>query len=224
MVQMTRSASTFQLGQAFVTADYAIDENVTLKTGAGFGMRAPTMAEMYSVGYFATVTPQFILTSPAGNSLLKAEKRTQIDIGFTAEYENFRGGLNGYHAWIKDFITLDFAGTLRQGGTLDPAILWLHQYTDLATLAGFEGYAEHDVNDWFSNLSGRSASPKDATIRDVGPNYPFSTATFGGPGRSNRAGEEEPLPVIFPLEARLGLRVTEPLEWPLGSRVRGSDR
>lgn len=205
----------FQLGQAFVTADYAIDENVTLKTGAGFGMRAPTMAEMYSVGYFATGTPQFILTSPAGNSLLKAEKRTQIDIGFTAEYENFRGGLNGYHAWIKDFITLDFAGTLRQGGTLIQPFFG-YTNTDLATLAGFEGYAEHDVNDWFTTFGTVSFTEgRDHSRR--GTNYPFSTATFGGPGRSNRPGEEEPLPVIFPLEARLGLRITEPIEGRWGA-------
>lgn len=205
----------FQLGQAFVTADYAIDENVTIKTGAGFGMRAPTLAEMYSSAYFATVTPQFILTAPAGNSLLKAEKRTQIDIGFTAEYEKFRGGLNAYHAWIKDFITLDFSGTVRQGPTLVQPFFG-YTNTDLATLAGFEGYAEHDLNDWFTTFGTVSFTEgRDHSRR--GTNYPFSTATFGGPGRSNRAGEEEPLPVIFPLEARLGVRLTEPINGRWGA-------
>lgn len=205
----------FQLGQAFVTADYAVDDNVTLKTGAGFGMRAPTLAEMYSSAYFATVTPQFILTAPAGNSFLKAEKRTQIDVGFTAEYENFRGGLNGYHAWIKDFITLDFSGTIRQNGELVQPFFG-YTNTDLATLAGFEGYAEHDLNDWFTTFGTVSFTEgRDHSRR--GTNYPFSTANFGGPGRSNRPGEEEPLPVIFPLEARLGLRVTEPLNGRWGA-------
>jgi iron complex outermembrane recepter protein len=203
----------FQLGQAFVTADYAIDDNVTLKTGAGFGMRAPTMTEMYSGAYFATVMPQFILTSPAGNSLLKAEKRTQIDIGFTAEYEKFRGGVNGYHAWIKDFITLDFAGTVRQGSTL-VAPFYGYTNTDLATLAGFEGYAEHDLNDWFTTFANVSFTEgRDHSRR--GTNYPFSPNP--AVGRSNRSNEEEPLPAIFPLEARLGLRLTEPLEGRWGA-------
>tara|TARA_R110002072_G_scaffold271038_2_gene430941 strand:+ start:46838 stop:49048 length:2211 start_codon:yes stop_codon:yes gene_type:complete len=153
----------FQLGQAFITADYALDDNVTLNSGVGFGMRAPTMAEMYSSAYFATVTPQFVLTAPAGNSLLKAEKRTQIDLGFTAEYENVRGGMNAYHAWVKDFITLDRAGTVRQGTTVVQPFFG-YTNTDLATLAGFEGYAEHDLNDWFTTF-GTVSFTEGATTR-----------------------------------------------------------
>ena len=121
------------------------------------------MAEMYSSAYFATVTPQFVLTAPAGNSLLKAEKRTQIDLGFTAEYENVRGGMNAYHAWVKDFITLDRAGTVRQGTTVVQPFFG-YTNTDLATLAGFEGYAEHDLNDWFTTF-GTVSFTEGATTR-----------------------------------------------------------
>jgi iron complex outermembrane recepter protein len=198
----------FQLGQAFVTADYQLDENVTVNSGAGFGMRAPTMTEMYSTGYFASVMPQFALTSPAGNSLLKAEKRSQIDLGFEVDYGSFRGGLSGYHAWITDFITLDFAATVRQGTTI---VQPFYGYTnsDLVTLAGFEGHAEQDLNEWFTTFANVSFTEgRDHTRR--GTNYPFSTTTFGSPGRSNRPSEEEPLYAIFPLEARLGLRLTDP--------------
>ncbi|MBL6706460.1 MAG: TonB-dependent receptor [Planctomycetaceae bacterium] len=205
----------FQLGQAYVTANYAVDENVTLNGGVGFGMRAPTMAEMYSSGYFATVMPQFALTSPGGNSQLKAEKRTQIDIGFTAEYEKFRGGMNAYHAWIKDFITLDFAGTIRQGTTL-VAPFYGYTNTDLATLAGFEGYAEHDLNDWFTTFGTVSFTEgRDHSRR--GSNFPFtfSTAT----GRSNSSKGEEPLYAIYPLQARTGLRVTEPMDGRWGAEI-----
>jgi len=205
----------FQLGQAFVTADYAVDENVTLKGGAGFGMRAPTMPEMYSAGYFATVMPQFALTSPQGNSLLKPEKRTQIDLGFTAEYENFRGGLNGYHAWIRDYITLDFSGTIRQGPAL-VAPFYGYTNSDLVTLAGFEGYAEHDLNDWFTTFAtvsfteGRDHSRRSSNFANT-----FSTTT----GRSNSTAEEESLPVIYPLQGRLGVRMSEPVNGLWGAEL-----
>ena len=146
---------SFELGQAFITADYVVDPNVTLNAGTGFGMRAPTMSEMYQVGSYATVMPQFVLTAPLGNPLLNPEKRYQIDLGATFDYDDFRGGVNLYHAWILDYITLDRAGgNPTFAAPIQPAYGYTN--TDLATLAGFETFAEQDLNQWFTafgNLS-----------------------------------------------------------------------
>ena len=199
---------SFELGQAFITADYVLDPNITLNAGAGFGMRAPTMSEMYQVGSYATVMPQFVLTAPLGNPLLNPEKRYQIDLGATFDYGDFRGGVNLYHAWIHDYITLDRAGGNPSFATpIQPAYGYTN--TDLATLAGFETFAEQDLNQWFTAFGNLSYTEGRDHSR-AKTNYPFSVNNFTGNGRSNTGGTDEPLYAIFPMEGRVGLRLTEP--------------
>jgi len=89
---------SFELGQGFITTEYRACDHITLTSGLGFGMRAPTMAEMYSNGTFSVVMPQFALTAPFGNPLLKPEKRYQVDLGMAYDYGDKRGGVNAYHA------------------------------------------------------------------------------------------------------------------------------
>ncbi|MDA1013286.1 MAG: TonB-dependent receptor [Planctomycetota bacterium] len=196
---------SFSLGQLFMTANYVIDENITLNGGAGFGMRAPTMTEMYANAPFIAVMPQFALTSPGGNPFLRPEKRYQIDIGAKADYGDFRGGVNGFHAWVVDYITLDFAGLLRDPATGE-IVLPSYGYTntDLATLAGFEMFLEQDLDDGVTSFAQVSYT-EGRDHRRRGSNFAFSGAT----GRSFSTSAEEPLFAMHPLEARLGLRITD---------------
>lgn len=207
----------FRLGQAFITGDYVVNENVKMTGGAGFGMRAPSMGELYSSGFYSSITPQWVLTSSFGNPSLNPEQRSQIDLGMEADFGSFRGGLNGYHAWIKDYIALDRIGFVREPGGGDvvaPAFAYTN--SELVTLAGFEGYGEYDVSDWLSTFATISYTEgRDHTRRDS--NYVYSGVVFGAPGRSNSADEEAPLNGIFPLEARAGLRLTEPQEGNWGA-------
>lgn len=210
----------FKLGQAFVTGDYVVNENVTMTGGAGFGMRAPSMGELYSSGFYSSITPQWVLTSSFGNPSLAPEKRIQIDLGMEADFGSFRGGVNGYHAWVNDYITLDRIGVVLAAGTtgLENTVAPAFAYTnsELVTLAGFEGYSEYDVNEWFTAFGTISFTEgRDHTRRDS--NYVYSGVAFGDPGRSNSASEEEPLPGIFPMEARVGLRLTEPQQGNWGA-------
>lgn len=204
---------SFELGQGFITADYQACDHINLTGGLGFGMRAPTMSEMYSNGTFSTIMPQFALTAPFGNPLLKPEKRYQVDIGMAYDYGDKRGGVNAYHAWIIDYITLDggFGNTV--GTSFQPAYGYTN--TDLATLAGFEAFAEQDLNSWFTAF-GNMSFVEGRDHKRNGTNYPFSFATFTANERSNAVQDEEPLYAIFPLEARVGLRLTEPCDGRYG--------
>lgn len=198
---------SFELGQGFITTEYQACDHITLTSGLGFGMRAPTMAEMYSNGTFSTIMPQFALTAPFGNPLLKPEKRYQVDLGMAYDYGDKRGGVNAYHAWIIDYITLDGGFGNMVGTAFQPAYGYTN--TDLATLAGFEAFAEQDLNTWFTAF-GTMSFTEGRDHKRNGTNYPFSFATFTANERSNAVQDEEPLYAIFPLEARVGLRLTEP--------------
>lgn len=200
---------SFELGQGYVTADYQASDYINLNGGLGFGMRAPTMAEMYSNGTFSVIMPQFAFAAPFGNPLLKPEKRYQVDLGMTYDDGQSRGGVNAYHAWIIDYITLDGGFGNVVGSGFQPAYGYTN--TDLATLAGFEAFAEQDLNTWFTAF-GNLSYTEGRDHRRNGTNYPFSFATFTANNRSNANQDEEPLYAIFPLEARVGLRLTEPTE------------
>ncbi len=94
--------------------------------------------------------------------------------------------------------------------------------TDLATLAGFEISIERDVNDWLTGfavisfLEGRDHTRSKPTrmgaiIRGNSPS-PFISADDP---RSFVAGaDNQPLPSIPPLEARVGLRIKQPCDNP----------
>ena len=103
------------------------------------------------------------------------------------------------------------------------AATWLRRPSRIRTqnwtLAGFEGYGEYDVNEWFTTFGTISFTEgRDHTRR--GTNYVYSGVFFAGePGRSNSADEEAPLNGIFPMEARVGLRLTEPQEGNWGAEL-----
>lgn len=194
----------FLLWSAFLTAEYQINEAWSMTFGGGHGERPPTLTELYANSSFiGSLQPG--LTALIGDPSLEEERMTQIDFGLQGNYENARFGAHGYFSWIDDMITYDLlspAGGAGGLGGFPQAAQYLN--TDKAVLAGFETYAELDIEPWLttfgkiSYVEGRDLS-RDAESR------------FGGGGRSGILGRNhESLPGITPLETRLGLRFRDP--------------
>ena len=92
--------------------------------------------------------------------------------------------------------------------------------TPLATLSGFETYAEYDCNKCITSFATMSfVEGRDHSRSEGGQDF-FNPATamfFHDPNAPRGilpGSDEEPLPSIPPLEARVGFRVHEPVEWP----------
>ena len=134
---------SFALGSGYLAGDFKLNESWTLNAAGAFAMRAPTMIELYAAAMAATVLPQTVSSVLIGEPSLKSEKRLQLDLGL--QYDNgghWRGGVNGFHAWVHDFITYDL---------VQPAnFLFKYTNTDLATLAGFDAFAELETTKWLS--------------------------------------------------------------------------
>jgi iron complex outermembrane recepter protein len=186
----------FALGAFFLTGEYALDDHWTATGGFGFAMRAPTMAELYPLQYTATVLPQQSFSVLFGNPNLKAERRYQIDLGLNRSNSRLRGGVNGFFAWIENYITYD--------SLIPTAFFYQYTNTDLATLAGFDMYAEYDVASCLTAFG----TAKYVEGRDLSRN---SNGLFGFTMNTTRSEitnrDHEPLPAIPPLEGRVGLRL-----------------
>jgi outer membrane receptor protein involved in Fe transport len=190
----------FNLGSGFLTAEYEVSDAWTMAGGAGYAMRPPTMTEMYAVAPFMAVLPQFAFTSPFGNPNLRSEKRTQVDLGARADYGCFRGGINAYYAWIEDYITLDY---------VTPPIGFVYVWTNSprAELTGFELYGEQDLGSYttlFGTMSYREGTDRTRAANGFFPGLPRSSSPVG---TTLATGSEEPLPVIYPLDSRMGVHL-----------------
>jgi iron complex outermembrane recepter protein len=211
----------FMLASAFLTGQYKVDSNWNLVFGAGRAERAPSMTELYAAESFLFVL-QNGLNSVTGDPLLKKEQLWQIDLGANCEYSRFRGSCNAFHAWIEDAITFENMGiNLLPPAGQDQQTRLKYVNTDLVTMVGFDASAEYDYSDWLSTFATLSYVKAD----DHSRNGDFATEPFSGAGlpvvpsrRQNLArgsfgrvgNSTEPLPGIFPMESRLGLRLQEP--------------
>lgn len=195
----------FGLGSCFLTAEYQVNDVWTMTGGAGYAMRPPTMVELYSIAPFMAVLPQFAFTSPYGNPNLSSEKRTQIDLGGRADYGYFRCGVNGYYAWVEDYITLDY---------LAPPDGFTYVWTNSprAMLTGVELYAEQDVSRFATLFGTLSYTEGRDLTRAANGFFPGEPRSASATGFTLAQGDVEPLPVIFPLVSRVGLQLHDPNE------------
>ncbi|MBC8868403.1 MAG: TonB-dependent receptor [Planctomycetes bacterium] len=199
----------FTMASLFLTAEYLIDENVTATFGGGYAERPPTMFELYSASPLANTMAQIATSLVFGHPRLDTEKRWQVDVGLTAEYDDFRAGVAGYYAWVEDYITLDRF-------FMNPVAdfpLYGFVNTELATLAGGELYAEYDISPsttLFGNMS--YVAGHDHTLDNTSHfgNY-YGIAGFSL-SRDASLLPDQPLPMIPPLETRVGVRLQEPYE------------
>ena len=204
----------------------------------GYAERAPTLTEYYAARSFMFLL-QNGLNSVTGDPRLKKERSIQIDAGLNYETERVRAGINGFYAWIHDYITYENLRSFPPSPADLVQVNLKFVNTDLATLSGGECFLEFDANRYlspfatFSYVEGRDHSRRGnfATRRAQFNETTDSTPSVRLPGQARGSqngrlagGDEEPLPSIRPLEARLGLRFHEPNDNPawsieLSSRV-----
>jgi outer membrane receptor protein involved in Fe transport len=200
----------FAMWAGFLSGEYKLNSNLTALGNFGIAQRPPTLTELYAMGPFISIL-QNGLNSVLGNPNLTPEQVWQLDIALKADYGKFRGGVNGFYAWIHDYITLETLGpslpappgsppTVEAFFSRTGGINVRFVNTELATLAGAELYGEYDVTDWLTPFATLTyVEGRDHTRDHRGnPSTGFPTTD-----------PEEPLPGIAPLEARLGLRVHE---------------
>lgn len=191
----------FLLGAAYLTAEYRLSRCWSLEAGLGTSHRPPTLTELYAENSFIG-SLQRGLTFLEGDPQLDSEKLYQIDLGTHYQDDRVRLGLFGHHAWINDYITYDLvspAGGI-DGFPQGAALV----NTDLATLAGFETYGQYDANRAISFFGTMSY----VEGRDHSRNSP--ARLYAGTSRSDVVKDEEALPGIAPLEARLGILLQDP--------------
>jgi outer membrane receptor protein involved in Fe transport len=197
-------ARDFALWAVYGTAEYKPDSNWTFMAGAGHAMRPPTQTELYALGPFLAVL-QNGFTTVIGDPALLSEQLWQLDLNARVQYVRFRAGLSGFYSFINDYITYQ-PSPLVQGGihlnqVIGSGLTVQFVNTPLATLSGFEFYGEYDVNDWLTPF---------ATVNFV-EGRDLTRASHAG---TLPAPAQEPLPMIPPLEARVGLRLHEAIKNP----------
>lgn len=226
----------FVLWSLFATSQYELNDCWSVTAGAGHGQRPPSLTELYASGSFIGAL-QPGLSFLEGDPELDPEKRTQIDLGIKGEFGRSRMAVNGYYAWIQDYITFeevrgnafnDFFNMFLPPGAPPRAFVpgqdfqqLVYTNTDLATLAGFEFQFEHDVTNavtGFATLSyveGRDHTRNEVSRLAAIRRAPFTPPFFDGTeNRSLADNDDEPLPGIVPLQARVGVRWHEPVADP----------
>lgn len=165
----------------YMTNEIQLDHNWTGRAGFGHAQRAPTMTERYADAIFLGVA-QSGFTRVIGDPGLNKERNWQIDVGLEADYGLWRGQVGAFHSWVLDYVT--YEGNV----LIDPTGARLLRYvnTDLATLAGISASTEFDLT---SRLT------------------PFASVQYIE-GRDQVINA--PLPQIWPLEGRAGLRLHDP--------------
>ena len=134
-----------ELYSYYLTNEIKLDKAWTLDLGYGYAQRPPTLTERYADGVFLGVL-QSGFTRVIGTPDLAPERNFQLDGGLSANYDNFRGSLTGFYAWVVDYVTFDGLAV----ADLFDAKLVRYRNTPLATLTGFEGAGDWD---WTCNLT-----------------------------------------------------------------------
>jgi outer membrane receptor protein involved in Fe transport len=193
----------YQLWSAYIASEYKIDEHLTAIAQFGYAQRPPTLTELYAAGPFIAVLQQG-LNRTFGDPHLAPEKLNQMDLGLRADYGWFRGGINGFYAWIHDYITYDLN---THGAFGSPISQVVFTNTDRATLAGGELYGEFDLMDWLTSF-GNLTYTEGRDLTHIDNRRALELAS------SRRTGDNEPLPSIPPLEGRVGIRIHQPSRSP----------
>ena len=164
------------------------------------------------------------LNTVTGDPRLDDEKLIQSDLTLDYDGPHVRWGVRGFYGWAIDYITFENMSTLRFGPNNEVQQVSLkYVNTRLATLAGFDAYAEilpqqrlspfaqiryvngrdRTRNGDFATRQGEAGSP---SVRV--PGLPRGAFSFV-PG-----SDSEPLPGIVPLETRIGVRLKDDARLP----------
>jgi outer membrane receptor protein involved in Fe transport len=194
----------------FLSNEYRIDENLTAAVAVGHAERPPTLTELYASGPFIGMLQQGT-SRLIGDPNLSPEKLTQFDVGLKADYGWVKAGVTGFYAFVHDYITFD-ANKLSPNGGLTQVVF---TNTDLATLAGGEAYGLADLTSRLTMFGTVSyVQGIDRTHADRRRPANIQSSRRDNPATRDFAAQTEPLPMIPPLEGRVGFRLHEPTENP----------
>ncbi len=198
-----------------------ISPQLTGSVSVGYAERAPTLTELYGVEQLLLMV-QNGLNTLTGDPRLKTEKLIQFDVSADYEGKWFRGGARGYHGWAFDYITFENTGVVIFNGSVVQTNLRAVN-TRLATLAGFEAYAEVAPKEPLTLF----AIAKGSDGRDRTRNGDFATRAANTFFASERiaglprgafsfvpGNDSESLPGISPFETRLGVRLRDNVDEP----------
>jgi outer membrane receptor protein involved in Fe transport len=173
-------AADDELYAGYIANELLLTDELTNRIGFGYAERAPTLTERYADGIQLGII-QSGFSRVIGDPLLKKTGAVQIDWALEAEYTNFQGRFDLFHAWLEDYVT--YSANIID----DPAGARLLRATntDLATLAGGAVYGEYDMASWLSVFG--SMYYVDGRDREI----------------------EAPLTGISPLQSRLGFRLQD---------------
>jgi iron complex outermembrane recepter protein len=168
------------LGAGYLMGDLDISREWKARLGAGYASRAPNLVDRYGDGVFISMI-QSGFSKVIGQTSVRKEQVCQLDASLRGDYDyaHFRAG--AFYSWIHDYNTYFSIG-------LDPptgAALLVSTNTPLATLQGFELYGDYNLNPQWSVFS--TLQYVEGTDQTIGL----------------------PLPGIYPMESRIGLRVVD---------------
>lgn len=197
---------------AYLTADYALNDEWTLSAGVGHGERPPSLTELYAATPFMFLIQNGTNTI-TGDPLLETERMTQLNLALRCDAARYRGQARVFHAWVQDAITFEAAGM-----DLDQVQL-RYVNTELATFTGTEAYGEFDVDEFWTPFAALSYvegtdQTRDGDFATILASSGARTERVAGAIRGTRSDilkgrskSTESLPGISPLEARLGIRL-----------------
>lgn len=234
------------LWSTYVTGTTDHGAGVTTFASAGIGQRPPTLTELYAAEPFLFLV-QSGLTALRGNPLLKPSTGFQFDLGASIEQPHYRASVTGFYSLIEDYITFDSEAVLISSTQGFQNVLRTVN-TDLAAVGGLELDGDFDINEYITAF-GTLALTHGTDLRRNAENRNTTSLLLPGTDTipigtvvdelvNTRVGQipiangavqvtnkkHEPLPAISPLQARLGLRLHEPVEQPrysveFGARV-----
>ena len=206
----------FYLWSVYSTLERKITSDLTGSLSLGYAERPPTLTELYAAQPFMLLL-QNGLNNVTGDPTLDQEKLLQFDVMLDYQNDQFKAGVRGFQAWGFDYITFENTRVGRAPPNNQVNQISLRSVnTDLATLAGFESFAElfpqeeltpfvtvryvdgrdRTRNGNFATQGGSSGSPSVKVPNQV-------RGFFSG----ILSADAEPLPGISPLETRIGARL-----------------
>jgi iron complex outermembrane receptor protein len=205
---VTDFKNQYNLWMSYIAAEYKANDHWTFFTGFGYGQRPPTLAELYSMdSFYALIQHPFAFY--VGNPDINPEIAKQLDFGLKVNYPRFRAGGNGFFSWIHNYISYEsvlLAPFVPGGGSLP---VYFAANTPEAMLSGGEAYLEGDVTRWLTPFGTIMYVAGQDLSRDVRSVPPSQQLTAFGRLPTPPVGQE-PLPMIPPPEARVGIRLHDP--------------
>ena len=199
------------LGMAYLTAKQQVGEFVALTGGAGYAMRPPGLAELYSDRPWTPLV-RFGNSLALGDSELKPERLMQFDLGARGDWPGLSLGGRAFAAAIDDYILYRALTPINGNGpaqlgrkigaidvTDDAVVPYQYQNLSGATLVGGDLSAEWRVQPWctaFGLLTYVKGVNHDPLVLQPDGGY--------------RSKGSEGLPGMPPFWAVAGARVFEP--------------